>query len=313
MEGWIKLHRKTQNSWIWDDKPYARGQAWVDLLMLCSHQKVRVSSGNELVEIQRGSFVTSESQLMNRWGWSKSKVRSFLDMLQQDNMIEKITDKKKTTISVVNYDVYQDSQTTEEPQKDREKTTEEPQKNHEKTTEKPQKDCEKTAKKPQKDLNKNEKNEKNKINNITTAVSAGARESVVIDMDLQRIVKCYQQNIGLITPMLYERFQDWLRDVSADVVIYAVEEAVKNNVRKYSYIEGILKNWHNQGVQTLEQLQGILTERSSKQSKRGDYGGGWGEDQEAAGQRGCSETQRLDRIAQEAGLYRNLQDIDVPY
>lgn len=139
--GWIKAYREIQNHWLWEDKPFSKGQAWLDLVMMANHRENKFVLGNELVEVERGQFITSELKLMEKWGWSKTKVRSFLELLQNDGMIVKKSDRKKTTINIVKYSVYQDSETTDEPQKNHRRTTEE----------------------PQKDTNKNEKNEK-KIN-----------------------------------------------------------------------------------------------------------------------------------------------------
>lgn len=36
--GWIKLHRKITDHWLWEDKPFARGQAMIDLLILAGYQ-----------------------------------------------------------------------------------------------------------------------------------------------------------------------------------------------------------------------------------------------------------------------------------
>jgi DNA replication protein DnaD len=80
------------------------------------------------IMVEKGSFITSELKLMDRWGWSKSKVRRFLDLLQNEQMIVKKTYHKKTTIKLVNYSVYNESQTTERPQKDHRKTIREPSK-----------------------------------------------------------------------------------------------------------------------------------------------------------------------------------------
>ena len=128
-QGWISIHRQLQSHWLWDDKPFSKGQAWIDLLMLANHADKKIMLGNELIEVQAGSFITSEYKLMERWGWSKTKVRSFLDMLQKDQMIVKKTDRKKTTIIIEKYGFFQDSETTERPQKNYKKTTERPQKN----------------------------------------------------------------------------------------------------------------------------------------------------------------------------------------
>ena len=127
-QGWISIHRQLQSHWLWEDKPFSRGQAWVDILMLANHDDNKFLLGNELVEVKCGSFITSELKLMERWGWSKAKVRSFLQLLEKDQMIVKKTDRKKTTITVENYGFFQDAQTTKRPQKNRKKTTKEPQK-----------------------------------------------------------------------------------------------------------------------------------------------------------------------------------------
>ncbi len=138
-KGYIKLHREILSHWLWDEKPFSKGQAWIDILLMVNHDTKKFVFGNELIEVKRGSCITSELKLMERWGWSKTKVRSFLDLLQKDKMLVKNTDRKKTTLTVCNYNIWQDSETTKELKK-----------NHKKTTER-----------PQKDTNKNVKNDKN--------------------------------------------------------------------------------------------------------------------------------------------------------
>lgn len=145
-QGWISVHRQLQEHWLWEEKPFSRGQAWIDLLMSANHCDRKILLGNELIEVKAGSFITSELKLMDKWGWSKSKVRNFLDVLQSDGMIVKKSDKKKTTIIVENYSFYQDSQTTERPLEDHGQTTE----------------------RPQKDTNNNDNNDNNENNTIST-------------------------------------------------------------------------------------------------------------------------------------------------
>ena len=120
--GWISIHRQIKDNWIWEDKPFSKGQAWIDLLLMANHTDRKIALGNELITVKRGSFITSELKLMDAWGWSKGKVRSFLKMLENDGMIERITDHKKTTINIVNYGIFQSMQTTERPQTNRKRT-----------------------------------------------------------------------------------------------------------------------------------------------------------------------------------------------
>ena len=110
--------------------------------MMASHKDNRFLLGKELVEVKRGSFITSELKLMDRWRWSKAKVRNFLNLLEEDKMILKKSDKKKTTITIVNYNDYQDKETTPRPHEDHMKT----------------------IRRPQENTNKNDKNDKNEKN-----------------------------------------------------------------------------------------------------------------------------------------------------
>ncbi len=109
------------------------------MLMLANHKDNKFVLGNELLEIEKGQFVTSELKLMERWGWGKAKLRSFLKMLEKDEMIIKKSDRKKTTITICNYSVYHEYETNNRPQADHDKTDN----------------------RPRADTNKNVKNDKN--------------------------------------------------------------------------------------------------------------------------------------------------------
>jgi hypothetical protein len=124
--GWIRLDRKIADNWLWEEKPFSRGQAWIDLILMANHKDNKFPFGDEIITVVRGDFITSELKLMVRWGWSKSRVRLFLTQLQNDAMIVKKSDHKKTTITIVNYSVYQDIETTEKPVKDHKRTSDRP-------------------------------------------------------------------------------------------------------------------------------------------------------------------------------------------
>ena len=122
-QGWIALHRQIQNHWLWEDKPFSKQAAWIDMLLLANHETNKFLLGNELVTVEQGSFITSELKLMDRWGWGKAKIRAFLNLLQSDEMIIKKTDRKKTTITIVNYREFSVFETTKKPRADHEQTT----------------------------------------------------------------------------------------------------------------------------------------------------------------------------------------------
>jgi len=78
-----------------------------------------------------------------------------------------------------------------------------------------------------KDLSKNE------LNNTTTS-----------DGNLFSI---YEQNIGALTPMISDKITDAEEDYPASWIEEAIGIAVSANVRKWSYINGILKRWKVEG------------------------------------------------------------------
>lgn len=143
MSGWIKIHRDILHHEIWSDKPFSKGQAWIDLILLANHSDNKCMVGNKVEEIKRGSFITSELKLMDRWGWGRKKVQLFLKFLESESMITRNANNKRTAITIVNYDVYQYQGTTKEHKKDTKRTS----KVHEQER-------------------KKNKNEKNKFNNF---------------------------------------------------------------------------------------------------------------------------------------------------
>ena len=116
--GWIKLDRKITEHFLWEDKPFSKGQAWIDLLLLANHKEHKVPYKGEIVTCRRGEVDRSISWLAKRWGWSRSKVRDFLHTLEADQMVVLKATTHRTTITVENYAFYQDLPTTNRQQAD---------------------------------------------------------------------------------------------------------------------------------------------------------------------------------------------------
>ena len=111
-EGWISLHRQIQDSFLWQDKPFGMGQAWVDLLLLAYHEDTKKVWRGELKEYKRGTVNVSISFLAERWGWSWRRVKRFLKLLENDGMITQSVTRRDTVIFLTNYDVYQGERRT---------------------------------------------------------------------------------------------------------------------------------------------------------------------------------------------------------
>ena len=106
--GYISIHRKIKEHWIFkEERAFSRYEAWIDLLLLVNHQDNKFLHDGELVEVKRGSTITSLRKLSEYWSWSTTKTKRFLDLLQSDKMIDYKSNTKKTLLTVVNYDLWQ--------------------------------------------------------------------------------------------------------------------------------------------------------------------------------------------------------------
>lgn len=183
-KGWISIYRCIRDHWVWQDKPFSYGQAWIDMLLMANHSENKIPFGNGILTVEAGSFITSELKLMERWGWSKTKLRRFLSLLISDGMIVKKTDRKKTTINIVNYSDYQIPKTTEELLK-----------NHEKTNERPIGDQQETDRRPIKNTNNNENNVNNENNsnneNNENKFNTVSKDTVRQTKNVRRVIEAW--------------------------------------------------------------------------------------------------------------------------
>ncbi len=61
------------------------------------------------------------------------------------------------------------------------------------------------------------------------------------------IFKLYEDNIGPLTPLLVDKLKDAENTYAEEWIAEAIEIAVANNKRAWSYVEAILKRWKEEG------------------------------------------------------------------
>ena len=127
MQGWIKLHRSILENPFWGCEPFARGQAWIDLLLLANYERSFFFKRNVKVEVVRGQVARSEVELADRWKWSRTKVRKFLNDLEKEQQIIQHKTNVTQLITIVNYEKYQQKEQQGIQQKDSSETAEEQQ------------------------------------------------------------------------------------------------------------------------------------------------------------------------------------------
>ena len=78
----------------------------------------------------------------------------------------------------------------------------------------------------------------------------------VVDEDVKKITRCYEDNIGLITPATAETLFSYLEDFDdSRVICEAIKISARANKRNVNYINGILRSWKNKGYKLLADLQ----------------------------------------------------------
>jgi hypothetical protein len=103
MPGYIKLYRDLTNNPLWVEKPYTRGQAWVDMLFRCNHVCIKMPPQYQGIWILRGQFLLSNLKLAETWGWDEKKVRRFMGYLEQEGMIRYFPRNKFCVYECVKY------------------------------------------------------------------------------------------------------------------------------------------------------------------------------------------------------------------
>lgn len=110
-EGWISVYRSLWNHWLWKDKPFSKGQAWIDLLMLANHADEKRLVRGSVKTFKKGTVNLSMTSLAERWGWHRSTVKKFISLLEKDKMLTTEVTTQGTTLTIENYSIYQAANT----------------------------------------------------------------------------------------------------------------------------------------------------------------------------------------------------------
>ncbi|MEX5935728.1 DnaD domain protein [Mammaliicoccus sciuri] len=233
MAGWISLHRSIENHWLYEeDRKFSKFETWIDLLLMVNHKDNKTIMDGKLVTVKRGQRITSLRKLGDRWKWSLTKVDSFLRLLEQDKMIVVKKDTKKTLVTIVNYDIYQNIDLEKRHRKDSEKTEKEQ-----------RKDSEKTQKKTNNNDNKeNNENNVNKENKKTPSVYDFYQES----------------GFGIINQYTAQDITYYLESFENDsdeIVTAALKLALDRNKVNWGYAKAILKDWLKSNLKSINEVR----------------------------------------------------------
>lgn len=238
--GFVKVYRNITENSLWDDKPYSKGQAWIDLLMRVNHKASKVLVDDSWIEINPGETVWSIKDMAVRWGWSRGKVGRFVDGLQTEHMVNQKRTSKFTKITVVNWSKFQQNE------------------HH--------MDIKRTSNGHQTDTNKNVKNVKN--------------ERIIKSNDLVKTQSVYDLFIKLFdkNPNTYKltdkrklKIKARLKDAGYEMLAKAIENTSKSEFHRGDNDRGwtadldyITRSYENvEKLAALETIKTVVTERAS--------------------------------------------------
>lgn len=112
-KGWVSIHRTLLDHWLWKDRPFSKGQAWIDLILLANFEDKKIAYKGEIELCRRGTVNLSILELSKRWGWDRKTVRRFLSVLERDQMVTVSATTHRTTITLEKYDFFQDYGSTD--------------------------------------------------------------------------------------------------------------------------------------------------------------------------------------------------------
>ena len=77
--------------------------------------------------------------------------------------------------------------------------------------------------------------------------SGDPQQPIALDLERPNIYRLYEENIGPLTAMIAENLKDAEKTYPNDWIEEAVRIAVENNVRRWSYIQAILRSRQEEG------------------------------------------------------------------
>ncbi|WP_019377697.1 DnaD domain-containing protein [Virgibacillus halodenitrificans] len=240
MKGYIKDFRKELQSDIWMMPPLYH-RVWQYLKYMVNHKenKVPMRDGS-FMTIKQGQHLTSMRKIANQVGYyeqgawkepNPKTIKSILTWLEKQNMISISNgdgNRKYTLITLLNWELYQS-------------TNEDGNSKY-------------TVNTQSMDINKNDKNDKELFSSST-------------EQEFSEVMNFYQANLqrGVTeSPFNHELIGQWFDEWGSGLLLASMKVAAKAEAKGVNMVEGILKNWKEAGVKTVEDARKYEMEFKAK-------------------------------------------------
>jgi hypothetical protein len=105
LAGWIKLHRKIINSTVFDNEKLLK--VWIWCLLKATHDEYEQLVGRQIVNLQKGQFVTGRNAASKELKMTPSTTWDYLKVLERNQNIDIKSNNKYSIVTIVNWELYQ--------------------------------------------------------------------------------------------------------------------------------------------------------------------------------------------------------------
>lgn len=96
-----------------------------------------------------------------------------------------------------------------------------------------------------------------------------------INTNLEDVVTFFKKNICTPKDLEYRKIKEWANRIDCDVIIMAIEEAVKYNAKNIQYIENILYSWDERALKTKKDVENYKKQWSTNKKNNGSNTDSW--------------------------------------
>lgn len=259
MSGWIKLHREIFDSDIWHDVTTFR--LFIYLIGKASHQDGIMHKG---MILNRGQYVRSYRKLADDLSYkegrgskkhSLSTIKKCVSKLVEAKRVNVEETKEGTLFTIVNYAKYQDLGDTKKETmntiKDEVRTNGELTGNEVRTN------------------GEQEQELKNlRIKEFDSTTTTTPEESI------SEIIQTFESSLCRLSPMQIKSLCEWFDELNGnkEIILEAIKIADDRNKRSFGFVEYLLKEWSNNNLTNIEQIQ--THERNKFQKPIRNFGSG---------------------------------------
>lgn len=251
--GWIKLHRKIRQSFVWTDANQLK--LWMLILMKASHDDHKFLFNGVEVPVTSGQMVTGAHALASEFndGVPPDKAITWrtlwrwLKKFEKSDMLTISSNARYSVITVSNWGEYQSSDkpvTSSRQSNDKLLST-------------------------YKNL-ENYKNEKK--------VVVGESDSV----DLSKVLDQWTNLWTFPNPLARQDLYDWTKEFGPELVGWVIDYAARRNVQSGpadKYLDRVFTGYRQQGIKTIEQAEAASEQhRQTAKANRPSKDGPWQDD-----------------------------------